>query len=78
MLGYIWMPYMYMTAFALLLASVDRLSRPATPGKLPLVVLAGGFLIHGHVAFIAFVGVTVVVAAVSAGRSITGATGEPN
>jgi hypothetical protein len=60
MIGYVWLPCMYMTAFALLLAAGTAVAAGYT-SELALLVVACGFLIHGHVAFIVFVTVTVVV-----------------
>jgi hypothetical protein len=57
MIGYVWLPCMYMTAFALLLAAGTAVAAGYT-AELPLLVVAGGFLVHGHVAFILFVVVT--------------------
>jgi hypothetical protein len=59
MLGYIWMPYLYMPAFALLIAGGTAVASGYTRDA-PLLVLAGCFLVHGHVAFIAFVALSVL------------------
>jgi hypothetical protein len=59
MIGYVWLPCMYMSAFALLLAAGAAVAAGYT-SELALLVVACGLLIHGHVAFIVFVTVTVV------------------
>jgi hypothetical protein len=58
-----WMPYLYIAPFLLfLVASSSVLADRAR--SLPLFIFAGGLLVHGHVSFVAFVGLigTVVIA----------------
>jgi hypothetical protein len=59
-----WMPHLYFMPF--LLFTVAAASVAAGELRtLPVYVLAGGLLVHGHVSFIEFVGVTTVVVAVA-------------
>jgi hypothetical protein len=64
MIGYVWFPCMYMSAFALLIAAAAAVAAGHTR-ELPLLVLASGLLVHGHVAFILFVGATIAIVAVA-------------
>lgn len=61
MLGQTWLPNLYITAFALLIISAIALCYGRSTEITPFV-FASGLLVHGHVAFIMFVGVTWLVA----------------
>jgi MFS family permease len=60
-LGNLWFPYMYFMPFLLLGVAGASVAVGST-ADLPLLVLAGGLLVHGHIAFTMFVGVSGVVA----------------
>lgn len=68
MLAVMWFPFLYVTPFGLLVASATAVAAGYT-SELWVFVLAGCLLIHGHVSFIMFVGVTAI--AVAAGWSMT-------
>ena len=68
MLADLWFPYLYLPVFVLLLVSGAALAGGRT-AELPAFVLAGGFLVHGHVGFVMFVAVTAV--AVAAGWAVS-------
>lgn len=57
MIGETWLPYLYMAAFALLVVTAIALCDGRTR-ELPTFVFAAGLLVHGHVAFLLFVGLT--------------------
>ena len=59
-----WFPVLYMSAFLLFVVASAGVAAGRT-ADLPCYVLAAGTLIHGHVSFLLFVGVTTVVAGVS-------------
>jgi hypothetical protein len=61
MFANMWFPYLYVPVFALLLVSGAALAGGRT-GELPAFVVAGGFLVHGHVSFVMFVAVTALAA----------------
>ena len=57
MLGETWLPYLYTSAFALLVIAMIAVAAGRTR-ELAALVLAGGLLAHGHVAFLMFVGIS--------------------
>ncbi|HEX2903990.1 MAG TPA: hypothetical protein VHO01_11100 [Jatrophihabitans sp.] len=57
LIGQTWLPNLYIGAFALLLAAAIAVAAGRT-AQLPSLVFASGVLVHGHVAFILFVGLT--------------------
>lgn len=59
----IWMPFMYFPPFLLLLTAAASVAAGRTK-DLWALVLAGGFLVHGHAAFLLFVPVIAVMALV--------------
>jgi len=59
--GGIWMPYIIMPCFLLFVAACASLAI-GNSRHLPLAILCGGLLIHGHVAQLLFVGVLLSVA----------------
>lgn len=56
----VWMPVLYVTPFLLLIVAAASVASGLI-ADLPNLVLAGGLLVHGHVSFLMFVGVTTVV-----------------
>jgi hypothetical protein len=58
--GHMWFPYLYMPMFGLLTLSAAVLASGRLLG-LPAYVIAGGFLIQGHVSFISTVGLSTIV-----------------
>ncbi len=63
-LSSVWFPYLYAPAF-LAFSVAAALVAAGRTRDLPLAVLAGGILVHGHVSFVLFVGVTGAVAVVA-------------
>jgi hypothetical protein len=63
-LSSVWFPYLYAPAFLAFSVAAALVSAGRTR-DLPLAVLAGGILVHGHVSFVLFVGVTGAVAVVA-------------
>jgi hypothetical protein len=61
--GVTWFPMLYAPAFLLFMAAAAVLGAGRTR-FLPLFVLAAGFLVHGHVSFLLYVGVTGLVVVV--------------
>lgn len=59
-----WFPYLYMSAFLLFMVSGAAVAAGRTR-ELPLYVLAAAMLVHGHVSFILFVGVTTLAVSVA-------------
>ncbi len=59
LLAQVWFPFVYMCPFLLLVVAGAAVATGRTV-ELPSFVLAGCLLVHGHVSFIMFVGVTVV------------------
>ncbi len=59
-LSSVWFPHMYFAPF-LLLAVAGASVAGGTTEDMPAFILAGGLLVHGHVAFTMFVGVSAVV-----------------
>lgn len=62
LIGNTWFPYLYMPAFLLFVVAAGGIAAGRT-GEIPLLVLGGGMLVHGHISFAMFVGVTTIVAA---------------
>ena len=60
-LSSVWFPNLYAPAFLAFTVAAALVAAGRTR-ELPLAVLAGGILVHGHVSFVLFVGVTAVVA----------------
>ena len=59
-----WFPVLYTSAFLLLIVAGAGLAAGRT-SDLPCFVLAGGALVHGHVSYLLFVGVTSAIAGTS-------------
>ena len=78
MVGYVWMPNMYMTAFALLHRRGDRRSAAGTPASCRCSCVARRLLVHGHVAFIIFVAVTIAGRQSRLGAVAIGVSGAPS
>lgn len=57
-----WFPFLYLPAFLLFMVAGAALAAGRTT-ELPLYVLAAGMLVHGHVSFVMFVGVTTLAVA---------------
>ena len=62
-LSQVWFPYLYAPAFLAFTVAAALVAAGRTR-DLPLAVLAGGILVHGHVSFVLFVGVFAVVAVI--------------
>lgn len=56
-----WMPHVYVAPFLLLVVAAVGVGT-GRPRLVPLLVFAGGVLVHGHVAFVLFVAATTAVA----------------
>jgi hypothetical protein len=64
MIGDNWFPFLYMPAFLLMLLAAAALAAGRT-AELPPFVIAAMLLLHGHISFVMFVGVTTVVVSIS-------------
>lgn len=61
LMGDVWFPFLYIAPFLLFVIAGAGVTAGRT-SELPSFVLAGGLLVHGHISFTMFVGVTTVLA----------------
>ena len=67
MLNSVWPPNLNLASFTLLVIAGAAVAAGST-ADLPTYVVAGGLLVHGHVSFVMFVGVTTLVVLISWSR----------
>lgn len=72
----LWLPYLHFLPFAVFTAALSRLASGSLDGLVALC-LAGGFLVHGHVSFVAITGIMVVVGAIAYAAAARRSQGGP-